>query len=186
MVATSRVGNITLNFERAIAAARGDAIVLCDQDDVWLSGRLNRVRKSLLDNIAVLLNGQVVDENLAPRGQTIFELVKMKPGIAANLIENSFIGCCMAFRRELCSRLLPFPPGIPWHDWFIGLVAEKIGRVERDPTITMLYRRHSANASPTGDKSSNSFHKKVKMRVATLSAFAIAVYFRKTSGTPRN
>ena len=175
IISVERVGGVVKNFEIVISAAVGDAIVLCDQDDIWLPGRINLIRRALAENDLVVLNGQVVDANAVSRGVTIFESVDMRAGFLANLAKNSFIGCCMAFRRSLRDRVLPFPAGVPWHDWYIGLVAEWIGRVERIDEITLLYRRHGGNFSPTGEKSSNTLWRKLAMRWAVLRAVMIAV-----------
>lgn len=178
VVSTDRVGGVVANFERVLAAAEGDGLVLCDQDDVWLPGRLDLIRERLARSHLVILNGRIVDEDLVSRGQTIFDVLGIRSGFFPNLIKNSFIGCCMAFRRELLNRILPFPVGVPWHDWYIGLVSECTGRVERVDTVTMLYRRHGANSSPTGDKSSYSLLRKLLMRLAVSRAVLIAVLFR--------
>jgi glycosyltransferase involved in cell wall biosynthesis len=182
VVATKRAGGVVRNFERVIAAAGGDGIVLCDQDDVWLPGRLALIRQHLSGCLLVVMNGEVVDAALASRGQDVFGLVGMRRGLLRNLVKNSFIGCCMAFRRELRDRVLPFPAFVPWHDWYIGLVAELVGHVERDATITMKYRRHDANASPTGGRSGNSIAKMLFMRMAVLRAVIIAAWLRRGRG----
>lgn len=178
IVGTDRVGGVVRNFERVLAAAEGDAMVLCDQDDVWLPGRLDQIREALGRAQLVIINGQVVDEHLAPRNGTVFETVGRRAGFWKNLTKNSFIGCCMAFRRELRDRTLPFPAAIPWHDWYIGLVAECTGSVERIDTVSMLYRRHGANFSPTGEKSGNSLFKKIGMRLNVARAVLVAVMLR--------
>ncbi|WP_310461640.1 glycosyltransferase [Sphaerotilus sp.] len=175
IVSVERVGGIVRNFERVVSAAVGDYIVLCDQDDVWLPGRAILIRQALARCDLVLLNGQVVDRNLNQSGQTIFDLVSMRAGVFSNFHTNSFIGCCMAFRRDLRDRVLPFPAGVPWHDWYIGLVAEWTGRVERIDAITLLYRRHGGNFSPTGEKSRNTLWRKLVMRWAVLRAVMVAV-----------
>lgn len=180
VVSIERVGGVVKNFERVISAALGDVIVLCDQDDIWLPGRLKLIRQALIDNDLVVLNGEIVDAEAVRRGVTVFEVVGMKSGFLANLAKNSFIGCCMAFRRSLRDRILPFPSGVPWHDWYIGLVAEWIGRVERIDDITLLYRRHGGNFSPTGEKSRNTLWRKLAMRWAVLRAVVIAVARRPT------
>lgn len=180
IISEERVGGVVENFERAIYSAVGDLIVLCDQDDIWLPGRLKLIRQALIDNDLVVLNGEIVDAETVRRGVTVFEAVGMKSGFLANLAKNSFIGCCMAFRRSLRDRILPFPSGVPWHDWYIGLVAEWIGRVERIDDITLLYRRHGGNFSPTGEKSRNTLWRKLAMRWAVLRAVVIAVARRPT------
>lgn len=180
IVAVDRIGGVVPNFERAISTAKGDILVLCDQDDVWLPGRIELIRDALTRADLVVLNGQVVDVNLVPRGITVFESVNMRVGFVSNFIKNSFIGCCMAFRRDLRDRIIPFPKGVPWHDWYIGLVAELVGKVERSDVVTLLYRRHGANFSQTGEKSDHTLMQKIAMRWFVLRAVIIAVCRRKT------
>src|SRR5205823_11558456 len=78
IVARGRAGGVVPNFERVLAAATGDGIVLCDQDDVWLPGRLALLRRRLSDCLLVVTNGAVVDDALRPRGQDVFGLVGMR------------------------------------------------------------------------------------------------------------
>jgi glycosyltransferase involved in cell wall biosynthesis len=184
IVATGRAGGVVPNFERVLAAATGEGIVLCDQDDVWLPGRLTLMRQHLANCLLVITNGVVVDDALRGRGQDVFGMVGVRRGVLRNLVKNSFIGCCMAFRRELLERVLPFPAGVPWHDWYIGLAAEALGRVERDASVTLLYRRHATNASPTGARSGNSFATMLRMRLAVARALLVAVLRRPRPGGP--
>jgi glycosyltransferase involved in cell wall biosynthesis len=177
LVAVDRVGGVVSNFERVIAAATCDVVVLCDQDDVWLPGRLDLIREALQGCSLVVLNGQVVDADLHPSGVTVFESVGVRRGFFKNLAKNSFVGCCMAFRRELRDRVLPFPVGVPWHDWYIGLVAELLFSIERIDQSTLLYRRHGGNFSPTGEKSSNGVGTKILLRLKVLSAVLVACLF---------
>ena len=59
----------------------------------------------------------------------------------------NFTGCTLAFTRELLDIALPFPPGIPMHDSWLGMLALLHGEVQFVETRTMEYRRHGANLS---------------------------------------
>lgn len=183
LVATSRVGGVVRNFERVIRAATGDGIVLCDQDDVWLSGRVTLIRQELEKSELVMMNGYIVDAELNIQSATIFSRIGVRRGFLNNLLKNSFVGCCMAFRRELRDKVLPFPREVPWHDWYIGLVAECRGGVKRVEAPTLLYRRHGHNLSPTGEVSANSFLRKIGLRIRVLTAVGRVILFR---GRARN
>jgi len=177
VVATSRAGGVVPNFERALAAAYAtgaEQFVLCDQDDVWLPGRLAQVRAALATADMVLLNGMVVDAQLTPLGATIADSIGVRHGFWRNLGKNSYIGCCMAFRRKVLDLALPFPRGIQWHDWYLGLLAERFFVICRVQEPTMYYRRHGANHSPTGEKSRYGLAKKIGMRVTMLRAIRLA------------
>lgn len=176
IVAESRVGGVVENFERVISAAKGEAIVLCDQDDVWLPGRLDLFRERLRQNDLVLLNGVLIDQSGRILGKTVFDLVGVRPGFLSNLYRNSFIGCCMGFRADLRKRLLPFPKDLPWHDWYIGLFVELTGKLYRSEEVTLHYRRHEQNASSTGSESGNRLIKRLSMRLQILRALWLACY----------
>ncbi|WP_426110176.1 glycosyltransferase [Massilia sp. PWRC2] len=179
IVAVERVGGVVENFERVLNAAHASGaalIVLCDQDDVWNAGRLELIRTVLRDADLMSMDGVVVDDQLRPNGDTIASTVGVRRGLVANLAKNSYVGCCMAFRRHLLDIALPFPPRLAWHDWYIGLIAESLFKVARLPDITILYRRHGANHSPTGEKSGYSASKRLFMRIHMLLAVLTAVW----------
>jgi hypothetical protein len=71
----------------------------------------------------------------------------------------------MAFRKTVLDRALPFPKGIYMHDIWLAMVAEITGKTFFINEPLIYYRRHEENASETGKKSSNSFLKKISMRV---------------------
>lgn len=89
----------------------------------------------------------IVDANLRISGCSFFEFKKCKKGYWRNLIKNSYIGCCMAFKRSILDYAIPFPDNIPMHDQWIGLLSERVGKVEFCNEQLLLYRRHSNNAS---------------------------------------
>lgn len=141
---------VVRNFEEAIAHCGGDIIFLSDQDDVWREHKVKKVLKAFRDPaiMAVLHNGALIDgagEELS--GKTLFELRNSRSGILKNLIKNSYIGCCMAFRKELLPVILPIPEDMYMHDYWIGTAAEMCGKVGllREPLIG--YRRHDSNVT---------------------------------------
>ena len=69
------------------------------------------------------------------------------PGFLKNVWANRYLGCCMAFSRDLLDAALPFPGGVDMHDIWLGQLGERIGKTEFVPTVTMLYRRHAATAT---------------------------------------
>jgi hypothetical protein len=89
----------------------------------------------------------LVDNELRVLAPSFFAARGSGPGVMRNLWKNSFLGCCMGFRREVLSYVLPFPPGIPMHDWWIGLMVNLKGRVRFVEDVLVQYRRHGANAT---------------------------------------
>ena len=151
------------NFERALYATKGEVIFLCDQDDVWLANKVSTCLNYLDSNLLVVTDCIVVDAELKCLHKSFFALRNSRKGFIHNLYRNSYIGCCMAFKRELLSYALPIPPKVAMHDIWLGMVAEKYGRVTFLPIPLLLYRRHSENASPL--KSRYGMFKKIHFRV---------------------
>ena len=144
---------LIMNFENAIKHCTGDFIFLADQDDVWLPDKVEKVSEKLvLGADLVLHNAMVTDTDLNVRDESFFASHGTKTGYLNNIIKNSYMGCCMAFRKELTEKLLPFPENLPMHDQWIGLIAEKTGKVCLVEKPLILYRRHGGNM--TGGKTS--------------------------------
>lgn len=139
------------NFENAIKHASGEIIVLADQDDVWLDNKMEVIRQQLADRLRrpalIMMDGYVIDREAKRTGQTLFERQPPTKGIWANLYDNTFTGCSLAFTRPLLEPALPFPAGIPMHDSWLGLLALRFGEVDFIGTKTMEYRRHDINIS---------------------------------------
>ena len=119
----------------------------------------------ILDQYEVVVcDCNIVDRELNPGPQSFFELNKSNKGILKNLVQNSYIGCCMAFNKCLLNRILPFPKNIPMHDLWIGLIAELHYSVFFLPEKLVQYRRHPNNASTTLNKSARPISKKMSSR----------------------
>lgn len=153
------------NFENAVSAARGDYIFLCDQDDVWLPGKVDAVMKAFQSGAAVVMHdAKITDANLNVTEESFFDLMGTKKGIVKNIIKNTYIGCCMAFSANIRPYILPFPDDIPMHDQWIGLIGEKYGEVALIKEPYILYRRHGATV--TGG--STTLKQKIKWRAAII------------------
>jgi len=130
------------NVEFLLGQARGDTLVLCDQDDVWLPGKLDLARG--MDEVLLIHDAKLTDENLRVTEESLFRKRGAGPGFLRNLLKNGYTGCCMAFRRELLPHILPFPEGIPMHDQWIGLRAQQVADVAWVCEPYLLHRRHGA------------------------------------------
>lgn len=159
----------TLNFERALRNAKGDYVFLADQDDVWLEGKVRRCVEELQKCDCVVSDARVTDSCLNTTSESLFQLMHVRRGRLSNLLwRNGYTGCCMAFRREVLSKALPFPTDIPMHDIWIGNVAAFCGRLRFIDDRLLLFRRHDATASCNGKGSSYSLWQKLSFRWHTL------------------
>ena len=136
------------NFENAIRHCRNDIIFLSDQDDIWMPGKRNKVLAAFeKETMVVLHDAIVVDDQMHCIYPSFFEHRGCRLGIPQNILKNSYIGCCMAFRKELVPVITPFPKNLPMHDQWIGLCGEKLGHNKLIHEPLLIYRRHEENAS---------------------------------------
>ena len=158
---------LIMNFENAINACTGDYIFLADQDDVWLPDKVEKVCEKLEAGADLVLhNALVTDGKLKIQDTSFFKSHGSKTGYLNNLIKNSYMGCCMAFRKSLCEKIMPFPQNLPMHDQWIGLRGERFGRVSLINEPFLLYRRHDGTA--TGG--ATTFAQKLKWRIAIITS----------------
>lgn len=164
-----RAGLIS-NYESLLSLASGEYIFLSDQDDVWLPNKVEVMLAHLHDVDLVVCDCMVVDGQLNILHPSFFVLRNSGPGLARNLLRNSYLGCCIALRRRLLKHALPFPPHLPMHDWWLGLIAETFGRVAFIDRPLMMYRRHGGNASPTAERSRVSWITRLRWRANLFGA----------------
>ncbi|MFI8481164.1 glycosyltransferase family 2 protein [Pseudomonas sp. NPDC078700] len=161
---------VSKNFENAILASTGDYIFLSDQDDVWLPDKLHTFLEALSHADLVLSNAYIVDSQLNINHNAVIFQNVAELGFFKNIIRNNYVGCCLAFRRNILHNALPFPSRIPMHDWWLGLIARSFNynTFYIDKPL-MLYRRHGANVSATSEGSKSSLYDKANWRLYLLS-----------------
>jgi GT2 family glycosyltransferase len=144
---------VTKNFETALSSAKGDFIFLADQDDVWAPSKVQTMLLHLKDVDLVVSDCKITNEELLVINESFFSIHGSKDGLIQNFIRNSYMGCCMAFKRSVLEKALPIPARIPMHDFWIGLIAELHFTVRFIPEALVFHRRHSNNLSSNGSKS---------------------------------
>ena len=155
--------SIIKNFENALTYSNGEIIFLADQDDVWYPSKVAECLKHLQKYDLVFSNVRVFRDDITDT-ELFYSKKGTKTGILRNLIKSNYIGATMAFNRRVLQKALPFPQGIYMHDIWLAMTAEIVGKTFFIEKPLMGYRRHGENASQTGEKSSNSFGRKLKMR----------------------
>lgn len=155
---------VTANFERAVTALTTEVVALSDQDDRWHRTRLEQLGGHFSDGSVTLVHtdADLIDDDGAPLGRTLFESLEIRPdefaaeetgrAFEALLRRNLATGATVLFRRDLLEVALPFPR--EWvHDEWLAIMAAATGgvRVVREATID--YRQHASNeigvAEPT-------------------------------------
>ncbi len=142
------------NFLTLVAMA-GPSVpfaAFCDQDDVWLPGKLARALEALNevppDTPAVYCGRTIIcSASLAPVG--VSPLFTAPPGFRNALVQNIAGGNTMVLNRaalDLLQDTLRHAQEIVSHDWWTyQLVTGAGGQVIYDPEPCLLYRQHGAN-----------------------------------------
>lgn len=161
---------VIANFERLLEQVKSPIVFLCDQDDVWLPQKVERVLEEFEqpEVMAVVHDAKIVDENLGELAPSYQTEHGSKNGYLANIIRNSMIGCCMALRKEVIDVSLPFEK-VPMHDQYLGLLALRMGEVRFIDDVLLLYRRHGANQTSL---SRSSLPRQIAWRLQIVRAMA--------------
>lgn len=153
---------VTKNFENALIHSKGDYIFLSDQDDIWFDDKVEKCMSNLKKNLLVVHNMQRISET----GEIIGLGYKKFRFSNFFQISPTYYGCVMAFRRELLDVALPFPTKLLVHDFWLGILAEQIGKVGFINQELIKYRVHNKN---TSTNKITSFIYKIKYRLYTLA-----------------
>ncbi|WP_246036707.1 glycosyltransferase [Cellulomonas telluris] len=146
-------------FEHALRLARGEHVVLADQDDVWVEGRLAAMTAALDAGADVVATNLATldgpDAIRGPYGQADWHLraahsrrrLRNVVGVLAG--NRPYYGCAMALRRSALSTVLPFPGFLEEsHDLWIALYGNVLGRMRHLELRSVRRRFHGDNASP--------------------------------------
>lgn len=145
------------SFEESLRHARGEFLLLCDQDDVWVPGRAQVMADALE-------HAQVVATNLAtldgpdriggPYGQGDWHLrVSDSRRHARNIVgilvgNRPYYGCAMGVRREALDVILPLPEFLDEsHDLWIALYGNLARSIVHLDLRSVRRRFHGENAS---------------------------------------
>ena len=163
----------TDNLENALKHATGDFIYLADQDDVWREDKISKTQILFKDYDLILSDCILIDENSNKIYDSYFEINKSKKGLFKNIVSNSYLGCCMAFKRDALFQILPFPKFSVPHDIWIGLLGEIYSKVYFESEKLVKYRRHGENLSPSGGISPNTLIYKLSYRFRLIIAIIL-------------
>jgi glycosyltransferase involved in cell wall biosynthesis len=154
------------NFQNGLAHVNGDYIFLADQDDIWFNTKIKKMVALLAEYDVVVCDCSIVDDDLKVIKPSYFEHANSGPGFFKNFKRNTYMGNCMGFGKKMLALILPFPPAIPNHDLWIGVVADLFYKPYFVNEVLGMHRRHESNASNTFDiKIKTSFWRKLNKRV---------------------
>lgn len=165
-------------FERAIGGACGEILMLSDQDDIWVDGRVD----VLLD---ALRHADVVAANCTHFGGPLTPFLRLRLAARASRWRLRNIvgivigyrlhwGNAMAFTANFRRAALPFPAGLrESHDQWLALLGNVSRRiVYRDEDVT-LHRLHAGNVTPRRVRAA---HRVIGARIQFLRQLLVAAH----------
>ena len=147
------------NFEATLSRCTGDIVFLCDQDDVWLPNRVERMTQALEQDAAVgivICGFDLIDQDGNPMSDEVSRLYRMNYPDDTSVYYQEYAlkhpsrgGCMMAVRRSVIDKICPLPDG--WsHDVWLFSMAPLYFEIQTLPDVLMHFRRHGNNASVLG------------------------------------
>lgn len=87
--------------------------------------------------------------------------------LIGNIYKFGYLGCCMAFKRNILEKVLPFPHNHQYctHDNWIFLIAKSFYKSTISNEQLIKYRRHSTNSSTGGFSKSSTLSFKIAYRL---------------------
>jgi len=154
------------NFEKAITLCTGDYIALCDQDDIWKEEKLEYLLARIGKNDLIYSDAELINENGEVFSDSFMRYTSLqytREDQFERLLYGNFAqGASMLFRSSLKDEFLPFPEGIPYHDWWIALVASAYDGIKCEETSLIQYRIHDKNDTGAVNFSNYRIREKLK------------------------
>lgn len=152
---------VTDNFVECIKKCGGDAIALCDQDDVWKPDKLER-QSGVLEsgNTTLVYHDSEIMTGSTQTSTTFWSEVDYVPRATKNqeqiineLTKRNFInGCTIMFDASSRDDVLPIPD--LWeHDYYIALILAAREEIEEITEPLNRYRYHENQNSSQGTRS---------------------------------
>ncbi len=145
------------SFTTLLQASTADYVFFCDQDDVWVPGKveetlrvLRQMEKRYGSDVPLLVHTDlaVVDAQNHQIAPSFWQHQALNPSyntLNRLLIQNVVTGCTTCVNRALINLALPIPEEAIMHDWWLGLVASAFGHIASRPIPTVRYRQHGRN-----------------------------------------
>lgn len=160
------------SFFALLDAARqenADFVFFCDQDDVWMPDKLERLLAEMgkcpAGPALVFSDFAMIDGSGSVTGDSYTAMAQLRIPADGNffpklLAQPYVFGCASVLNRELLELVKDPPAGIEMYDCWIALVASLLGTVRYLPQSTIYHRFHSSNA--TGRSGMNSLAARVR------------------------
>ena len=144
------------SFENLTKRADGVYIAYCDQDDIWLPGKISRCVNAMekengifatTDRSIIDENDRIVERSYRENHHNVCDTWKTGDHITPYAVFTTFaIGMSIVMKTEIAKALLPLPKDTA-HDKWLTAGASVYGKLIFIDEPMVQYRRHSQNVS---------------------------------------
>ena len=142
------------SFEKLTSVAEGDFFCYCDQDDIWLPEKTEKLLQTLQKEKATLVCSDmfIIDEQGKKVADSIVNIrrrhvFRSGTGLTDTLWYSNFAsGCALIVSAALAKAAVPFNPYM-YYDHYITLFCANEGKVVSLPESLLLHREHGSNQS---------------------------------------
>ncbi|MCD8045502.1 MAG: glycosyltransferase family 2 protein [Clostridiales bacterium] len=160
-----------------LIAHSGDAdyYAFADQDDVWLSDKIQmaveRLEKEPADKpLLYFSNYDFYDQDMNFKEHAA--LPSMDPSFHNAIVDCITLGFNSVFNRTAREMVVSeMPEHACGHDWWMYMLCSAMGKVVFDERVTVKYRRHEKNVSPGGKDF-------IRFQIWRFKKFFVNDYFR--------
>lgn len=148
------------NFHKAISLCKGDYVFLSDQDDIWVSNKVEIMMKEMKENkqIRVLassfhlidykgdsINNTEGNNNNGLLKKSISQKLT-RIDIEDIVFHNFCQGCAMVIKRDIIEKFINYFDETLPHDWIINIISSLDGSLYYYDEPLFYYRIHHTNA----------------------------------------
>lgn len=140
----------SMNFISAIPKCSGDIVLFCDQDDIWMSEKIETIRSFFESHPTIQLvmhNAVFCDGKGSSLEGDIFTRRKARHGVVRNLFYSTYYGCCMGVKRDFLLKYCSSLRCGTQYDQYIGLLAEWEHCSGFIKDTLVIHRYHGGNQS---------------------------------------
>ncbi len=171
---SSKCGSAKKNFMLMMTLVKADYIMFCDQDDFWMSEKIEKNLTAIREleqkfgsgiPYCVYSDLKMVNAELKETDSSYFQFTGKNPH--ANTLKdllrtNVVVGCTMIINSELQNMALKVQnlDHIFMHDWWCVLICSINGKCSVIEEPLVLYRQHDNNE--VGAQEKHNFYRKLK------------------------
>lgn len=153
---------VVRSFEQLLYYSNANYIMFVDQDDVWLPNKIEHTLQAILKMetkepnkpLLVFTDVFVVDSELKEISSSFIKREGYDVSVVTDVnrlaVSNCIMGCTVMINSIAKQFVLPFSKYTLMHDWWIGLIIAKYGKVTYLDESTSLYRQHANNQVGSG------------------------------------